>query len=120
MYIFKEVKFSKRGLLAANFSRIYGLGYSKSFHLLEKFGFNRLAGISSLNLYKFNSLIFFLKKFFMTENVLKRSIFLNIQKKINLNNYAGFRHISNLPTRGQRTHTNSKTSRSRKILKVKV
>lgn len=120
MYIFKEVKFSKRGLLSSNFSRIYGLGYSKSFHLLEKLGFNRLALIPSLNLYRFNSLIFFLKKFYMTENVLKRSVYLNIQKKINLNNYAGFRHISNLPVRGQRTHTNSKTSRSRKILKVKV
>jgi small subunit ribosomal protein S13 len=56
----------------------------------------------------------------MTENILKRSVYLNIQKKINLNNYAGFRHISNLPIRGQRTHTNAKTSRSRKILKVKV
>jgi len=28
------------------------LGYSKSFHLLEKLGFNRLASISSLNLYR--------------------------------------------------------------------
>jgi small subunit ribosomal protein S13 len=56
----------------------------------------------------------------MTENVLKRVVYLNIQNKINLNNYAGFRHIYNLPTRGQRTHTNAKTSKSRKILKVKV
>lgn len=120
MYIFKEVKFSKSGLLSSNFSRVYGLGYTKSFHLLEKFGFSRLASIPSLNLYKFNSIIFFIKKFYMTENVLKRSIYLNIQKKININNYAGFRHISNLPIRGQRTHTNAKTSRSRKILKVKV
>jgi len=88
MYIFKEVKFARRGLLSSNFSRIYGLGYNKSFHLLEKLGFNRLALISSLNLYRFNSLIFFLKKFYMTENVLKRSVYLNIQKKINLNNYA--------------------------------
>lgn len=43
MYIFKEVKFSSKGLLSSNFSRIYGLGYSKSFYLLEKLGFNRLA-----------------------------------------------------------------------------
>ncbi len=43
MYIFKEVKFSTKGLLASNFSRIYGLGYSKAFYLLGKFGFNRLA-----------------------------------------------------------------------------
>lgn len=120
MYIFKEVKFSSRGLLTSNFSRIYGLGRSKALHLLEKLGFNRLAWVKALNLYRFNSLIFFLKKFYMTENVLKRSVYLNIQKKINLNTYAGFRHISNLPIRGQRTHTNAKTSRSRKILKVKV
>lgn len=120
MYIFKEVKFASKGLISSNFSRIYGLGYSKAFYLLEKFGFNRLAKVNSLNLYRFNSLTFFLKKFFMTENVLKRSVYLNIQNKINLNTYSGFRHISNLPVRGQRTHTNAKTSRSRKILKVKV
>jgi small subunit ribosomal protein S13 len=120
MYIFKEVKFSPKGLLSSNFSRVYGLGYSKAFHLLEKFGYNRLAWVKALNVYRFNSIIFFLKKFYMTENVLKRSVYLNIQKKININNYAGFRHISNLPIRGQRTHTNAKTSRSRKMLKVKV
>jgi hypothetical protein len=43
MYIFKEVKFSSKGLLSANFAKIYGFGYNKSLHLLEKFGFNRLA-----------------------------------------------------------------------------
>ncbi len=120
MYIFKEVKFSSKGLLASNFSRVYGLGYSKTFYLLGKLGFNRLAWVKALNLYRFNSVVFFLKKFYMTENVLKRSVSTNIQKKINLNTYAGFRHISNLPIRGQRTHTNAKTSRSRKLLKVKV
>lgn len=120
MYIFKEVKFSNKGLLSANFSKIYGLGLNKSFYILEKFGFNRAADVKSLNVYRFNSIIFFLKKFYMTENILKRSVYLNIQKKINLNIYSGFRHISNLPIRGQRTHTNAKTSRSRKMLKVKV
>jgi hypothetical protein len=43
MYIFKEIKFSSKGLISANFSKIYGFGYNKSLHLLEKFGFNRLA-----------------------------------------------------------------------------
>ncbi len=76
--------------------------------------------MGALNSYRFNSLVFFLKKFYLTENVLKRVVSTNIQREINLNTYSGFRHISNLPVRGQRTHTNAKTSRSRKLLKVKV
>jgi len=114
------VKFASRGLLISNFSRIYGLGSNKSRYLLEKFGFSSLALTKALNLYKFNALVSFVKKFYATENVLKRLVYLNIQREINLNTYVGFRHISNLPTRGQRTHTNGKTSKSRKIIKIKL
>lgn len=35
----------------------------------------------------------------------------NIQRLVQISSYRGFRHIEGLPTRGQRTHGNSKTAR---------
>lgn len=40
---------------------------------------------------------------------------LNIQFLVELNNYKGNRHILNLPTRGQRSRTNARTAKKRKL-----
>lgn len=44
-------------------------------------------------------------------NLEKNKIFNNVKKKKNIKSYCGMRHILRLPVHGQRTHTNSKTSR---------
>jgi small subunit ribosomal protein S13 len=38
----------------------------------------------------------------------------NIDRLIQINSYRGIRHFAGLPLRGQRTHTNAKTSRRQK------
>lgn len=45
------------------------------------------------------------------KNLQKNKIFYSIENLKFLKNYRGMRHILKLPVRGQRTHTNSKTSR---------
>lgn len=45
-------------------------------------------------------------------NLEKNKIYLNVTKKKRSKSYSGMRHILRLPVRGQRTHTNSKTSRN--------
>jgi small subunit ribosomal protein S13 len=42
----------------------------------------------------------------------KNKVFNNVERKKKIKSYSGMRHILRLPVRGQRTHTNSKTSRS--------
>jgi len=42
----------------------------------------------------------------------KNKIFNNVERKKKVKSYSGMRHILKLPVRGQRTHTNSKTSRN--------
>lgn len=46
---------------------------------------------------------------FMVEGDLRREIALNIKRLIDLGSYRGSRHRRNLPVRGQRTKTNSRT-----------
>jgi small subunit ribosomal protein S13 len=46
---------------------------------------------------------------FNVEGDLRRSIYTNIKRLMDLNCYRGLRHRRNLPLRGQRTKTNART-----------
>jgi len=46
---------------------------------------------------------------YMVEGDLRREIALNIKRLIDLGSFRGLRHRRNLPVRGQRTKTNSRT-----------
>ena len=46
---------------------------------------------------------------YMVEGDLRREIALNIKRLIDLGSFRGVRHRRNLPVRGQRTKTNSRT-----------
>jgi len=52
------------------------------------------------------------KKFFCVGKELKRYIKENINFLKSNKNFRGIRHLMNLPTRGQRTHTNAKTKKA--------
>lgn len=46
---------------------------------------------------------------YRVEGDLRRDINMNIKRLMDLKCYRGLRHMKNLPVRGQRTHTNSRT-----------
>ncbi|ADM89803.1 30S ribosomal subunit protein S13 [Candidatus Zinderia insecticola CARI] len=54
------------------------------------------------------------------EGELKREIFINIKRLIDIKSYRGIRHILKLPVRGQRTRTNAKTCRRRRKKNKKI
>jgi small subunit ribosomal protein S13 len=43
------------------------------------------------------------------EGDLRKEVSMNIKRLIEIGSYRGYRHRRNLPVRGQRTHTNSRT-----------
>lgn len=49
------------------------------------------------------------------ENDLRAEISQNIKRLKEISSYRGIRHIKNLPVRGQRTKTNARTKRGKKI-----
>lgn len=49
------------------------------------------------------------------EGELQRTVTTNIKRLKDINSYRGLRHKANLPSRGQRTKTNARTRRGRKI-----
>jgi small subunit ribosomal protein S13 len=52
---------------------------------------------------------------FVVEGDLQRIVTANIKRLQDINAYRGIRHKSHLPTRGQRTRTNARTRRGKKV-----
>jgi small subunit ribosomal protein S13 len=52
---------------------------------------------------------------FMVEGDLRRQVAQNIRRLTSINCYRGIRHRRSLPVRGQRTKTNARTRKGRKI-----
>ena len=57
----------------------------------------------------------FIDNYYVIGNKLTREKTNNIKRLIKISSYRGFRHVKGLPSRGQRTHTNAKTSRKFKL-----
>jgi small subunit ribosomal protein S13 len=51
----------------------------------------------------------------MVEGELQRLVSGNIKRLKDINAYRGLRHKANLPSRGQRTKTNARTRRGKKV-----
>jgi small subunit ribosomal protein S13 len=52
---------------------------------------------------------------YLVEGELQRIVSGNIKRLKDINSYRGIRHKANLPTRGQRTKTNARTRRGKKV-----
>jgi len=52
---------------------------------------------------------------YTVEGDLQRIVTANVKRLQDINSYRGLRHKSHLPTRGQRTRTNARTRRGKKV-----
>ena len=91
---------------------IYGIGISRSLEILNKTSINPKTKVSDLTEEKISKIRDLLEnENYKLEGDLKRLIGLNIKRLIDINSVRGRRHLKGLPVRGQRTKTNSRTSR---------
>jgi len=49
------------------------------------------------------------------EGDLRRDVAQNIKRKVEIGSYQGLRHRRGLPVRGQRTHTNARTRKGKRV-----
>lgn len=90
---------------------IYGIGKPLSEHILEELKIDADTKTRDLTTSEENSLRDFIEKNYKVEGELKREVVMNIKHYKDINSYRGIRHTKNLPVRGQRTKTNSRTVR---------
>ena len=94
---------------------IYGIGRKNSLYICKKLGFSKnfkVHNLSSKQINKFLSVIENSNILVNSELKKKKSIFL--KHLVDLKVYRGLRKVRGLPSRGQRTRTNSRTSKNKK------
>jgi small subunit ribosomal protein S13 len=87
---------------------IFGIGRPSSRRILTEAGVDRNKKSDAVNddeLVKLRQIIEGQK----VEGDLRRDVAMNIKRLMDIGSYRGLRHRRNLPVRGQRTHTNSRT-----------
>jgi small subunit ribosomal protein S13 len=57
----------------------------------------------------------FIEGSFQVEGDLRREVQQDIKRKIEIGSYQGIRHRRGLPVRGQRTHTNARSRKGRRV-----
>ena len=88
-------------------TEIFGIGYSISNRMCNLL--NIPLKISDLTENQKFHISTYIKENFLIDTQLKLQIKNNIQNFIEIKSVRGFRHRTNLPVRGQRTHSNGRT-----------
>lgn len=94
---------------------IYGIGPFQARDIVEKAeidGNPRVKDISETELARIREVIDREKS---VEGDLRRELNMNIRRLIDIGSYRGMRHRRGLPVRGQRTRTNARAKRGRRI-----
>ena len=95
---------------------MYGIGKNLSNHICSQMGFSDNIRINQLTNKQIEKLATFISQHFLIGSELKQQKRKNKNRLIQIASYRGFRHSEGLPLRGQRTHSNAKTSRKAKTV----
>ncbi|KPJ54935.1 30S ribosomal protein S13 [Parcubacteria bacterium DG_72] len=90
---------------------IFGIGLPLARKILAQAKIDSGKKASHLTAEEINKLKDIIEKNLKTEGFLKRDIMSNIKRLKEIGSWRGLRHIKGLPTRGQRTRTNTRTVR---------
>ena len=94
---------------------IFGIGRATAQRILSETGVNADQRVRDLNDADANRLRQAIEKDYRVEGALRTETAMNIKRLMDIGSYRGIRHRRGLPVRGQRTHTNARTKRGRRI-----
>ena len=94
---------------------IFGVGRSTSQDLLTQLEINPDTKVRDLTDSEVVKIRQFIDGNLTVEGDLRRDIAQNIKRKMEIGSYQGLRHRRGLPVRGQRTHTNARTRKGRRM-----
>lgn len=94
---------------------IYGIGLSRAQEIIAKTGVNPDTRVRDLADEDVTALRGFIESNYQVEGDLRRLESMNIKRLVDIGTYRGRRHRLGLPVRGQRTRTNARTRRGRRV-----
>ena len=94
---------------------IYGIGPAKALEIIEKLNIDRNIKAQDLTSEQIGAINSMLQNDMVVEGELRRVIAADIRRLQQINSYRGIRHRRNLPCHGQRTKTNARTRKGKKV-----
>jgi small subunit ribosomal protein S13 len=94
---------------------IYGIGPTRARQILESTGVDGDTRIRQLTDDEVAQIRRFIESNYKVEGDLRREVQQSIKRKIEIGSYQGIRHRRGLPVRGQRTHTNARSRKGRRV-----
>lgn len=94
---------------------IYGVGPAKAKEIITKLNIPAELRADALNQDQIGAIVNMLQHDMVVEGDLRRMLSNDIRRLMSIGSYRGLRHKKKLPVRGQRTKTNARTRKGRKI-----
>jgi small subunit ribosomal protein S13 len=88
---------------------LYGIGPTRAREILTETKVNPDIRVKDLSESDVAAIREYISKHYTVEGDLRREVQMSIKRLIEIGSYRGLRHRRNLPVRGQRTKTNSRT-----------
>lgn len=110
VYLFNEHIPTKKTIKKA-LTAIHGIGANRALALAGALCFNPNKRFFTLGLAPIRKISKYIATNYKVGGILQKQTIEDIKKKIKIRCYQGIRHKTNLPVRGQRTHTNARTQK---------
>jgi small subunit ribosomal protein S13 len=94
---------------------IFGIGPSTSQKILQQTGVNPDRRVHELTDEEVNRLRRIIEGTLKVEGALRTEVSMNVKRLMDIGCYRGLRHRRGLPVRGQRTHTNARTHKGKRV-----
>ncbi|HSX31384.1 MAG TPA: 30S ribosomal protein S13 [Candidatus Saccharimonadales bacterium] len=94
---------------------VYGIGPKTADNILEAAKVERTVRTKDLTDAEVGRIQDYINEQLTVEGELQRVVSANIKRLKDIKAYRGLRHAANLPSRGQRTKTNARTRRGKKV-----
>ena len=108
-----DIPDNKRGEIGLTY--IFGIGPKTSYDILTEAKIDPTVRVKNLNDAEISRIQDIINANYTIEGELQRVVTANIKRLRDINSYRGLRHKANLPARGQRTRTNARTKRGKKV-----
>jgi small subunit ribosomal protein S13 len=94
---------------------IFGIGNTTAHHILKATGVDPDRRVHDLSDDEVNRLRRVIENQHKVEGALRTEVSMNIKRLMDIGCYRGLRHRRGLPARGQRTHTNARTLKGKRV-----
>jgi len=94
---------------------LYGIGRANVLSVLKKAQLDKSRRLKTLTDDEVSKLSKIIDKEFMVEGSLRRNAGENVKRLVEIKAYRGLRHAQKLPSRGQRTRSNARTKRGKRL-----